>query len=87
MEYRANSAGNRSGRFDIGKLLTNVFSQGTNRGRQPTFAIQRPHGSRGALESLTWIQIVRAVSNVRNEPWEELLSAGILAWDSFFHSA
>jgi hypothetical protein len=32
-------------------------------------------GSRGALESLTWIQIVRAASNVWNEPWEELLSA------------
>jgi hypothetical protein len=30
---------------------------------------------RGALESLTWTQIVQAVSNVWNEPWEELLSA------------
>ena len=30
---------------------------------------------RGALEALTWTQIVQAVSNVWNEPWEELLSA------------
>jgi hypothetical protein len=30
---------------------------------------------RGALEALTWTQIVQAVSNVRNEPWEKLLSA------------
>ena len=29
---------------------------------------------RGALEALTWTQIVQAVSNVWNEPWEELLS-------------
>jgi hypothetical protein len=30
---------------------------------------------RGALEALTWTQIVQAVSKVWNEPWEELLSA------------
>ena len=30
---------------------------------------------RGALEALTWTQIVQAVSNVWREPWEELLSA------------
>jgi hypothetical protein len=30
---------------------------------------------RGALEALTWTQIVQAVSNVWNGPWEELLSA------------
>ena len=30
---------------------------------------------RGALAALTWTQIVQAVSNVWNEPWEELLSA------------
>jgi REP element-mobilizing transposase RayT len=30
---------------------------------------------RGALEALTWAQIVQAVSNVWNEPWEELVSA------------
>src|ERR1700751_1338683 len=30
---------------------------------------------RGGLEALTWTQIVQAVSNVWNEPWEELLSA------------
>ena len=30
---------------------------------------------RGAFEALTWTQIVQAVSNVWNEPWEELLSA------------
>ncbi|HXQ35684.1 MAG TPA: hypothetical protein VN843_16835, partial [Anaerolineales bacterium] len=30
---------------------------------------------RGALEALTWTQIVQAVSNVWNEPWEELLPA------------
>jgi len=30
---------------------------------------------RGALEALTWTQIVQAVSNVWHEPWEELLSA------------
>jgi hypothetical protein len=30
---------------------------------------------RGAPEALTWTQIVQAVSNVWNEPWEELLSA------------
>ena len=29
----------------------------------------------GALEALTWTQIVQAVSNVWNEPWEKLLSA------------
>ena len=30
---------------------------------------------RGALDALTWTQIVQAVSNVWNEPWEELLPA------------
>jgi REP element-mobilizing transposase RayT len=30
---------------------------------------------RGALEALTWTQIVRAVNNVWDEPWEELLTA------------
>jgi hypothetical protein len=30
---------------------------------------------RGALEALTWTQIVQAVSNVWNKPWEKLLSA------------
>jgi hypothetical protein len=30
---------------------------------------------RGTLETLTWTQIVQAVSNVWNEPWEELLTA------------
>jgi hypothetical protein len=30
---------------------------------------------RGALEALTWIQIVQAVSNVWNGPWEKLLYA------------
>jgi putative transposase len=29
----------------------------------------------GALETVLWAQIVQAVSNVWNEPWEELLSA------------
>jgi hypothetical protein len=36
---RADSANNRGGRFGIVKLLGNVFSQGTNRGHQPAFAI------------------------------------------------
>ena len=30
---------------------------------------------RGVLEALTWAQIVQAVSNVWNEPWEELVAA------------
>jgi chromosomal replication initiation ATPase DnaA len=30
---------------------------------------------RGALDALTWTQIVQAVGNVWNEPWEELLPA------------
>jgi hypothetical protein len=36
---------------------------------------------RGALEALTWTQIVQAVSNVWNEPWENcyLLAAPVHA--------
>jgi hypothetical protein len=36
---------------------------------------QQTRVRRGALEALTWAQIVQAVSNAWNEPWEELVSA------------
>jgi hypothetical protein len=53
------------------------FESGTDcrPGRTRDSRDQQTGVRRGAFEALTWTPIVQAVSNVWNEPWEELLSA------------